>query len=194
MEVSAMLAMATPASATPAMAMAPTPTTTATPPTPMARGPLTPSPFAPACTRPTPAALPLPTLTAWPMHPPMSTTARGLLTPSLRLMLSFSMEVSAMLATDTPASAMPASAMLVMAMAHTPTTTATPPMATARGPLMPSLRPTMAAATAMVDTVATGATATAGGMAVMVMAAGTTGKLKNRRTELSRLAQAIFYE
>merc|ERR1712223_755460 len=82
-------------------------------------------------------------------------------------------------------------------MAHTPTTTATPPTATARGPLTPSLRPTtatatvMAAATAMVDT---GATATAGGMAVMVMAAGTTGKLKNRRTELSRLAQAIFYE
>merc|ERR1712038_1244766 len=109
--------------------MVPTPTTTATPPTAMARGPLTPSPFAPACTRPTPAALPLPTLTAWPMHPPTSTTARGLLTPSLR--------------------------------------------------------PTTAAATA---------TATAGGMAVMVMAAGTTGKLKNRRTELSRLAQAIFYE
>merc|ERR1712165_572151 len=110
-------------------------------------------------------------------------TARGPLTPSPRLMLSFSMEVSAMLATDTPASAM-----LVMAMAHTPTTTAT-----ARGPLTPSLRPTtaaatatvMAAATAIVDTVATGATATAGGMAVMVMAAGTTGKLKNRRTELS---------
>merc|ERR1719411_2067701 len=87
-------------------------------------------------------------------------------------------------------------------MAHTPTTTATPPTATARGLLTPSLRPTtaaatatvMAAATAMVDTVATGATATAGGMAVTVMAAGTTGKLKNRRTELSRLAQAIFYE
>merc|ERR1712001_305318 len=97
---------------------------------------------------------------------------------------------------DTPASAMPASAMLVMAMAHTPTTTATPPTAMARGPLTPSLRPTTAAATAtvMADTVATGATATAGGMAVMVMAAGTTGKLKNGRTELSRLAQAIFYE
>merc|ERR1711994_522720 len=108
-------------------------------------------------------------------------------------MLSFSMEVSATLATDTPASAMPAWAMLVMG---------TPPTATARGPLTPSLRPTtaaatatvMAAATAMEDTVATGAMATAGGMAVMVMAAGTTGKLKNRRTELSRLAQAIFYE
>merc|ERR1712038_1730005 len=52
MEVSTMLDMATPASAMPAMAMAPTPTTTATPPTPMARGPLTPSPYAPACTRP----------------------------------------------------------------------------------------------------------------------------------------------
>merc|ERR1712038_1702856 len=97
---------------------------------------------------------------------------------------------------------MPASAMLVMAMAHTPTTTATPPTATARGPLTPSLRPTtaaatatvMAAATAMVDTVATGATATAGGMAATVMAAGISGELKNRRTELSRLAQAIFYE
>merc|ERR1711992_504307 len=92
--------------------------------------------------------------------------------------------------------------MPAMAMVPTPTTMATPPTATARGPLTPSLKPTtaaatatvMAAATAMVDTVATGATATAGGMAVMVMAAGTTGKLKNRRTELSRLAQAIFYE
>merc|ERR1712241_1048829 len=110
-------------------------------------------------------------------------TARGPLTPSLRLMLSFSMEVSAMLDMATPASAMPA-------------------MAMARGPPTPSLRPTTAAATAtvmaaamaIVDTVATGATATAGGMAVMVMAAGTTGKLKNRRTELSRLAQAIVYE
>merc|ERR1712172_144529 len=110
-----------------------------------------------------------PTTTA---TPPMA-TARGPLTPSLRLMLSFSMEVSAMLAMDTPASATPASAMPAMAMAPTPTTTATP-------------------ATAMVDTVATGATATAGGMAVTVMAAGTTGELKNRRNEF--LAQAIFYE
>merc|ERR1712038_1450414 len=55
MEVLAMLATDTPASATPAMAL-----------------------------------VPLPTLTAWLMHPPMSTTARGPLTPSLRLMLSFS--------------------------------------------------------------------------------------------------------
>merc|ERR1712020_638532 len=66
--------------------------------------------------------------------------ARGPLTPSLRLMLSFSMEVSAMLAMATPASAMPASATPAMAMVPTPTTTATPPMATARGPLTPSLR------------------------------------------------------
>merc|ERR1712241_162773 len=117
-------------------------------------------------------------------------------------MLSFSMEVSAMLATDTPAMATPASATPAMAMAPTPTTTATPPTPMARGLLTPSLRPTtvaatatvMAAATAIVDTVATGATATAGGMAVTVMPAGTTGELKNRRTELSRLAQAIFYE